>query len=171
MKKCVNLLLVIVMLLFVGCSHMEYKPTTLPEYKVEKMEPYVYDESKDPRPIPLNPIFLDENFVQCNKEDAKYLAFSNKEFAKIRYLKEIAKYYKDQNSNHVILINDYIRIINLHNEYIKLEEQKSMQYKRLWEDSEKAYQKEKFYHGIDNWINRGINFILGGGLLYVITIL
>lgn len=169
MKKYV-IMFIMMFIMMTGCAGKTFKPTPVDVYNPKALTEYVYDYSKDAKPQKLNPIFLDKDFKECTANKARYLAFDSKEFTKIKHLKKIAKYYKDQVGEHVILVNDYIKITNLERENTKLENQKSIKYRELWIQSEEAYRQEKYWHKIDNWINRISSCIMGAGLVYVVII-
>ena len=170
MKKYV-IMFMMMLIMLTGCySGKAFKPAGVDVYNPKALTEYVYDFSKDEKPQKLIPIFLDANFEECTANEARYLAFDGKEFSKIKHLQKIAKYYKDQVGEHVVLINNYIKIANSEREYTKLENQKLIKYRELWIQSEEAYRQEKWWHKIDNWVNRISSCIMGAGLVYVVVI-
>lgn len=168
MKQYVIMIMMFIMMM--GCAPKAFKPEPIKVYKSKHIPEYVYDFSKDAKPQPLKPVYLDAHFKKCDPKKARYLAFSGNEFNKVKHLQKIAKYYKNQLGEHVTLINIYIKTTNSERDYTKLENRKAIKYQELWMLSEDAYRRERWYHKVDNWINRLAVGVMGAGLVYVVLI-
>lgn len=160
MKKLISYLLILSML-FIGCAPTIQKRNFI--VKFDKTEHYNIDLSTIPKPNMIKPIFVDKDFKETSLDNAEYVLLVPKEYNKIAALLKLCKMYKNIIKEQEVLINTDIDTINALKEYIALEQAKSEEYKELWANSEEAYQKERFYHKVDNAINRGtfLTIIIG----------
>jgi hypothetical protein len=139
-----------------GCAPKEFTPYQPPKIEFEKTPPYELDLTslQALKPDKIKPIYVDENFKEVPKEEAKFVVLAPREYAKIAAILKIAKAYKDVAKEQEVLINANINIINSLKEYVALEQAKAEEYRQLWADSENAYRQERYDHKVDNAINK-----------------
>jgi len=164
-KKLLIIVIIIICFLFTSCAPAKFTPKTLPNLKFEKTPSYSVDLSSIIKPDKPIYIWMDENFKEVPKDQAKYLILTKKEYAKYVTQLKIKNTYKDIIGQQEILINQYIVTINSLKEYITLEKFKVEEYRQLWIDSENAYRYEKHLHKIDNAINKGMFMSISIGSL------
>lgn len=154
MKKLITWLL-IASFLFVGCAPKQFIPYEPPAVVFEKTSEYTLDLDSIPKPAKIKPIYVDENFKEVPKEEAKFVVLAPSEYAKISALLKLAKAYKDIAKEQEVLINTHISVINSLKEYVALEQMKTKEYRQLWADSENAYRQEAHNRKVDNAIHKG----------------
>lgn len=165
------LILVVLSLIFTGCTPPKFVPKEYP--KVEFEPTPSYEANLDEIEVPGKPvkILLDGNFqITEDQTKARYIAFAPKEYTKVQAYVLAGKSYKEIAIEQEKLINTYIEQINALKELIALEQAKAEQYRQLWADSENAYRQERYEHRIDNMINKGI-FVTIGALVIAILAL
>lgn len=170
--KCFAVLMVS-LFLFANCAPKEFTPYKPPEIKFEKTPYYELDLTaiQALKPDKIEPIYVDEDFKEVPKEEAKFVVLAPSEYAKIAAILKIAKAYKDIAKEQEILINANINIINSLKEYVALEQAKAEEYRKLWADSENAYRQERYEHKLDNAINKGLFGVLAVGAIIAIIAL
>jgi len=163
MARFIVLFLLIVSL--VGCAPAVFVPRELPQVKFEPTPTYSIDLSKIPKPDKLKPIFMDVNFKEVSADEASYVVLVPSEYAKIAALLKLCKTYKDIVKEQELLVNAHVQIINSLKEYLALERLKMEEYRILWADSENAYRQERYYHKMDNAVNKGAMSLISLGAI------
>lgn len=159
--------------LLASCAPRQFVPREIPALDFEKTPPYEIDLSKFPKPAMIDPWYMDGGMEPTSDPDeAAYVVLVPKEYAKIEALLRILKGYKDTIKEQEVLINADIRIINSLKEFLELERQKLELYRELWADSENLYRQERYYHTLDNVINRGALGVItvGSIVLFVLAL-
>jgi hypothetical protein len=169
--RIISISLIISFLSF-GCAPPKFIPKDPPIVKFDKTPPYKVDLSTIVKPDKPVYIWTDEKFKPTNKNDAKYLVLTKKEFAKFVAQLKIKKTFEEIIGKQEIIINTNIDIINSLKEYVALEQMKSKEYRDLWVDSENAYRQERYYNELNNAIMKGfLGFISIGALVALIIAL
>jgi hypothetical protein len=153
MKKIIVWSLLILFLF--SCAPKQFIPFEPPDVVFEKTPEYVLDLDSITKPEKIKAIYVDENFKEVPKEEAKFVVLAPKEYAKISALLKLAKAYKEIAKEQEVLINTNISVINSLKEYVALEQMKAKEYRQLWADSENAYRQENYNRKIDNAIYKG----------------
>jgi hypothetical protein len=154
MKKIITWVLLASLFLF-SCAPKQFIPFEPPDVVFEKTPEYVLDLDSITKPKKIKAIYVDENFKEVPKEEAKFVVLAPKEYAKISALLKLAKAYKEIAKEQEVLINTNISVINSLKEYVALEQMKAKEYRQLWADSENAYRQENYNRKIDNAIYKG----------------
>ena len=128
------------------------------------------DLTKIPKPSKLRPIFMDVNFKEVSADEASYVVLVPSEYAKIAALLKLAKTYKSIVKEQEVLVNAHIQINNLVKEYLALERAKADEYRTLWADSENAYRQERYYHKVDNAVNKGAMSLISLGAIVAVLL-
>lgn len=152
------------------CAPKKFVPREIPDVKFNKTPEYSVDLSNIPKPDKLVPIFVDENFNETSKDNAKYIVLTPKEYAKVGAVVKLAKTYKEIVKEQEVLINTDIRIINSLKEYIALEQMKANEYRKLWADSENAYRQEQYNHKLEQAVTKGMFGSIALGALIALII-
>ncbi len=156
---------IICLILFLNCAPSAFSPPEPSKpSQFEKESTYSIDLSNIDKPNKINPIWLSSDLNKVSTSDsACYILLTPEEYSKINALLTLTLSYKNIIQEQENLINSKIRKINLYNEYIYLEYEKTKKYKDLWTDSENYYRQEKYQHRIDNMISKlsFISVILG----------
>lgn len=167
----VVLVLIFVLSVLSSCAPAKFTPTPTPKVEFTPTEHYKIDWSIIPKLEMLKPIFIDKDFEETTPDKAVYVLFVPKEYNKVGALVKRCKAYKEIIKEQEFLINTHIDINNSLKEYLKLEIHKSEAYKALWADSENAYQQERYYHKLDNAVNRGALGISVGAIIAILLLL
>jgi len=170
-KQTITTMMCIMLILFCGCAPQAFVPREYPKVTFEKTPDYKLniEDIKVPEK-PVN-ILLDENFKQVtDSSKAKYVVYTQQEFAKVVSHLKVREAYKDIAVEQEVLINSYIATINSLKEYIALEQAKSEQYKNLWVNSENMFRQEQYSHQIDNIFNRSILGIITVGAMVIVIL-
>jgi hypothetical protein len=171
MRKLIAWVLMVTLFLTpaMGCAPKEFVPFNPPVVEFEKTPPYEgIDFDAIPKPKPIVPVYVDENFKEVPIEEAKFVLLVPKEYAKVAAVVKLAKTYKQLALQQEVLINNQVNIINSLKEYVALEQMKSQQYRQLWADSENAYRQERYQHKLDNAINKGVFGAIAAAVLIAI---
>jgi len=150
------IVLCLVLSLVISCAPKEFTPYQPPEIKFEKTLPYELDTTAVDalKPEKIKPIYVNEEFQEVPKEEAKFVVLAPSEYAKIAAILKIAKAYKDVAKEQEVLINTHINIINSLKEFVALEQAKTRAALELYGYSENAYRQERYDHKLDNAINK-----------------
>ena len=157
-----------------GCSPAKFSARIPEKIIPEKIEEYKIDLSSIPKPEPVvrryAAVAEDGGLVYVSTPDsASVFVLESKEYTKINALKELALTYKGIIGHQEDLVNNQIEIRNSLEELLALEREATIIMVRLWEDSENAYREEKYYHTIDNLINRGSLYVVLFGSIYLLS--
>lgn len=170
-EKLASLFLCFVLM---SCAPKAFVPQKVSEIRFEKTPLYEgVDFSKFPKPTEIQPLFMNESMELIdNPDNAAYIVLAPNEYAKIEALLRLLKAYKETIKEQTVLINADIRIINSLKEFIELERQKVQVYQELWADSETLYRQEKYYHLLDNAVNRAAlgAITIGSVVLFVLAL-
>lgn len=167
----VVLILIFVLSILSSCAPAKFTPAPTPKVEFTPTEPYTIDLSNIPKPEMLKPIFMDKDFKETTPDKAVYIVLVPKEYNKIAHLLKLCKAYKEIIKEQEFLVNTHISINNALKEYLELEIQKTESYKALWADSENMYRQERYYHKLDNAVNRGALGVISVGSIIAILLL
>lgn len=167
----VVLILFLVLSVLSSCAPAKFTPAPTPKVEFTPTERYVIDLSVIPKPEVLKPRFVDKDFKETTPDKAVYIGLDSKEYAKVAALVKICKAYKEIIKEQEFLVNTHIDINNALKEYLELEIQKNEAYKALWADSENMYRQERYYHKLDNVVNRGALGVISVGSIIAILLL
>jgi hypothetical protein len=164
------IVLCLILSLGIGCAPKEFTPYQPPEIKFDPTPKYELDLTpiQALKPDKIKPIYVDENFQQVEKEDAKFVVLAPSEYAKIAAILKIAKAYKDVAKEQEVLINTNINIINSLKEFVALEQAKTKAALELYGYSENAYRQERYERKVDNAINKMSFGAIAAGILIAI---
>jgi hypothetical protein len=155
----------------ISCAPAKFVPKKEIELKFDPTPPYELDLSKIPKPEPIKPIFVDEDFKETEIANAKFVVLVPEEYAKVAALLKLAKAYKEIALEQGTLVNIYINNINSMKELVVLEQVKIEHYRSLWVDSENMFRQELYDHKVDNTINRGaLGIITIGAIIALIAL-
>lgn len=154
----------------ISCAPAKFVPKKEIQIKFDTTPPYELDLSKIPKPDPLKPMFVDKDFKETDKANAKYIVLTPKEYAKIAALLKLTKAYKEISKEQEALVNSYIRNINSLKELVELDQAKIGHYRSLWVDSENMFRQEVYDHKVDNTINRGALGIITIGAIILLAL-
>jgi len=172
MKKILYTVVVVTFsIVLSSCAPTKFTPAPSPKVEFSLTEPYTIDLSEIPKPEVLKPIFMDKDFKETTSDKVEYIVLVPKEYTKIAALVKLCKAYKEIIKEQEFLVNTHIDINNALKEYLELERQKSEAYKELWANSENMYQQERYYHKLDNAINRGTIGVISIGSIVAILLL
>jgi len=164
-------IIIVILVVLSSCAPAKFTPAPSPKVEFSSTEPYKIDLSNIPKPEVLKPIFMNKDFKETTPDKAEYIVLVPKEYAKIAALVKLCKAYKEIIKEQEFLVNTHIDINNALKEYLELEKQKSEAYKELWVDSENMYRQERYYHKLDNAINRGTIGVISVGSIVAILLL
>ena len=163
--------IIILILSLAGCAPAVFVPRELSKTEFKPTPVYSIDLTKIPKPDKLRPIFMDADFNEVGPEEASYVVLAPSEYAKVAALLKLCKTYKAIVKEQEILVNAHIQIINSLKEYTALERAKADEYRTLWADSENAYRQERYYHKMDNAVNRGTMALISLGAVVAIVLM
>jgi hypothetical protein len=134
----------ICILLFIGCSTKEFKPIELPKSNFEKSEYFNLNDLEIIKPDKPNYILLDYDFKLVDDPDlSEYVAFNNKEFAKIVALSKSFDNLNIVNNQLITIINLKVDEINSLKEIISYKEIISDQLNLLYINEQQMRELEK----------------------------
>lgn len=154
----------------ISCAPAKFVPQKSLDIKFDKTPEYKLDLTKIPKPDPLKPMFVDENFEETDSANARYIVLTPNEYAKIAALVKLTIAYKEISKEQEALVNSYIRNINSLKELVELDQIKIQQYRELWVDSENMFRQEVYDHKVDNAINRGALGIITIGAIILLAL-
>lgn len=169
----VMFILFLLFLLLCSCAPVRFSARIPEKIIPEEIEEYKIDLNSIPKPEPIVRKYaaIDEDgglFYVSTPDSASVFVIYPKEYAKINALKELALTYKGIIGHQEDLVNQQIEIRNSLEELLALEREAIIVTTKLWEDSENTYRKEKYYHTIDNIIDRGSLYMVTIGIIYLL---
>ena len=170
MVKKLLVLLLSITFLTASCAPAKFVPYTPPIVKFEKTPPYKVDLTSIIKPDKAVKIWMDKDFKEVPKNEAKYLVLTNSEYAKYVAQLKIKGTYKSIIKEQEVLINIYIDTINALKEYVALEKVKAEEYRALWADSENAYRQERYYNEMNNLLQKSILTVISIGAIVALII-
>lgn len=147
----------LILLLLSGCSWFgpnKFDPSKPKPITIEKQKSYNIDLSKLKKIKSLDPIYVDENFNKISPDKAKYAILDLKEMKKVKVIIDLAKTYKDITKKQEVIINNKIDIINKYIEQLKLEREKTIEYRNLWVNAENRLREEKWNNEIQDLMDK-----------------
>ena len=163
---------VCVLMMLVSCAPKEFTPYTPEKLVFEKTPYYELDLSRLGEFPDLVPIYVDENFKEVPRKEAKYAVLAPAEFKKIAIMKKAYLTNRKVAFEQAKLINTNVEIINGLKEFVTLEQQKTSAYRELWINSENNYRQEQHNRRMDDLQNKAVwgLVILGTAVVLALTL-
>lgn len=157
------------------CAPAKFEPFKPPMIELPPTDNYSIKETIEnlPKPESLKIIWLKKEgdiYVVTERAEGTHVLLAQSEYAKVGVLLKRAIALKDIALEQEILINTYIDQLNEVKSIFTLEQQKSIDYRRLWIESENAYRQEAAQHKLDNTINRGAMYFITVGSIVVLLL-
>jgi hypothetical protein len=130
--------------MLIGCAPKPFEPFTPPTVSFEPTPAYSIDLDSIPKPLPPDPIFLNDQFEEVAPNQATMILLTTDEYSKVGALAGLTAEYRRLIEEQEDLINIKINTINSFKEYLELEQQKSLAYKELWVNAENIYRQEQY---------------------------
>ena len=162
--------LALFLFLLTSCAPAQIKPAEMFQPQFQKTPPYEVNLDL-PKPDKIVPIYVDDNFQETTIDKAKFVVLAPKEYAKVAALLKLAKNYKAIAKEQQVLVNIHIDTINALKEYVALEQAKARAWQELAVHWENTYNREAYYHKVDNAINKGTFATIAIGVIVALIAL